>query len=130
MIRTDIAGRALPWARLILETGTVPEALNLGAGQRLSALLVALAALAAALVPVRPELWTLSLASLLGVLALNRRLYALLLRRGGLALAVASVPLHLLYFLYSGASYLYAWAEWRLRRAATALRKLARTVRA
>jgi hypothetical protein len=69
------------------------------------------------------------LGSLLGVLVVNRRFYALLWRQGGATLAVFSVPLHLLYYLYSGATYLYAWGEWRLRQAATALRKLARAVR-
>ena len=129
MIRTDITARALPWARLILESGRMPDALNLRAGQRLSALLVALAALSAMLAPLRSALWVLVLASLLGVLVLNRHFYALLWRQGGATLAVSSVPLHLLYYLYSGVTYLYAWGEWRLRQAATALHKLARAAR-
>ncbi|MGH7314880.1 MAG: glycosyltransferase, partial [Candidatus Rokuibacteriota bacterium] len=129
MVRTDITGRALPWARLILESGAVPADLNLRAGQRVSALLVAVAVPAAALAAARPEFALLSVMSLLGAIGLNRRFYALLRRRGGLPLAIGSVPLHLLYFLYSGASYLYVWGEWRLHGAATALRRLARTVR-
>jgi GT2 family glycosyltransferase len=114
MIRTDVTCRALPWARLILESGTIPEDLNLRSGQRLSALLVAVAVLGALLVPVRAEFWILSLTSLLGILVLNRRFYSFLLCRGGLPLVIVSVPLHLPYFLYSGSSYVYAWVEWRL----------------
>jgi len=77
------------------------------------------------LVPARPELWIVSAISLLGVIGLNRRFYALLWRCGGLTFVIGSVPLHLLYFLYSGLSYLYVWAEWKLRRVAAALCRLA-----
>ena len=129
MVRTDITCRALPWARLILASGNGPRDLNLRAEQRLSALLVAMAVLAALLGIVRTGFLLLSLLGFLTVLLLNRRFYALLQRRGGHRLAVVSIPLHLLYFGYSGASYLYVWAEWRVRRAASALRKLARPVR-
>jgi hypothetical protein len=128
MIKTDITCRALPWARLILESRTVPEDLNLRPGQRLSALLVAIALLAAVLLAARPEFWIVSVISLLGVIGLNRRFYALLWRFGGLRLVIGSVPLHLLYFLYSGLTYLYVWGGWKLRRVATALYRLTRAV--
>lgn len=129
MIKTDITDRALPWARLILESGTVPEDLNLRTGQRLSALLVAVALLSAVLLAARPEFWIVSVTSLLGVIGLNRRFYALLWRCGGLRLVIGSVPLHLLYFVYSSLTYLYVWGGWKLRRVATALYRLTRAVR-
>lgn len=130
MIKTDITCRALPWARLILETGTVPEDLNLRTHQRLSALLVSIALLAVVLLAARPELWIVSVISLLGVIGLNRGFYALLWRCGGLRLVIGSVPLHLLYFLYGGLTFLYVWSGWKLRRVATALYRLTRAVRA
>ena len=129
MIKTDITCRALPWARLILESGTVPTDLNLRADQRLSALLVAVAVLGAVLLTARPEFWIVSAIGLLGAIGLNRRFYALLWRCGGLPLMLGSVPLHLLYFLYSGLTYLYVWSGWKARRIATALYRLTGAVR-
>ncbi|HLQ64708.1 MAG TPA: glycosyltransferase family 2 protein, partial [bacterium] len=40
IVRADIAQRALPWSRLILESGHAPDDLNLTTGQRVSAGLV------------------------------------------------------------------------------------------
>jgi hypothetical protein len=131
MIKTDITCRALPWARLILASGAVPEDLNLRTSQRLSAVLTAVALLTPVLLllEVRPELWIISLSSLLGAIGLNRRFYALLWRCGGLRLVIGSVPLHLLYFLYGGLTYLYVWGGWKLRGVASALFRRTRAVR-
>jgi hypothetical protein len=79
-------------------------------------LALALVVAAIALVWSAPWLWGLALAALVGVLVLNWRFYKLLWRQGGPSLALGSVPLHFLYFLYSGLAFLYAWVEWRLRR--------------
>ena len=53
--------------------------------------------------------------ALLGTLLLNARLYAFFLRRNGAVFAAGCVPLHLLYLLYSGLSYVYVWFGFRLR---------------
>jgi hypothetical protein len=42
---------------------------------------------------------------------INGRLYRFFFRRGGWSLAMAGIALHLLYFVYSGLSYLFAWLE-------------------
>jgi GT2 family glycosyltransferase len=120
MIRTDIARRGLPWARLILQTQSTVQDLNLRPSQRWSAVLLALALVVAAiaLVSSAPWLWGLALAALVSVFVLNWRFYELLWRQGGPPLALGSVPLHSLYFLYGGLGFLYVWVEWRLRRAA------------
>ena len=52
MLQTDIARRALPWARLTFESGKTVQDLNLRVDQRLSALLLALALIAAAIAPI------------------------------------------------------------------------------
>jgi hypothetical protein len=44
-----------------------------------------------------------------GVVLLNRPLYAFFYRERGLAFALACVPLHLLYFVCSGAGFVYGW---------------------
>jgi len=115
MIRTDIIGRALPWTRLILESKNAPHDLNLKPGQRLSVVLAGLASLFLLLAPFRTELLQLSAAAVLGVVALNRDLYTFFLRRRGLLFATACIPLHLLYYLYSGLTFLYVSLDFRLR---------------
>jgi len=53
-------------------------------------------------------------AAVFGVMALNRELYAFFFRQRGLLFACACIPLHLLYYLYSGLSYFYVWIRWKL----------------
>jgi len=116
LLRTDISRRAIPWTRLILETGKIPSDLNLKWGQRVSFGLTALALGFAVLSPMAPRLLVLCGAALLAVLFLNRKLYAFFLRQKGLLFTARCVPLHLLYFVYSGLSYLYVWCEFQLKR--------------
>jgi glycosyltransferase involved in cell wall biosynthesis len=115
VIRTDITCRAIPWTRLILESREAPDDLNLKLSQRVSAALVALAT---ALVPLalwRVDLLVLPLVALLIVVVLNRALFTFLRGQRGLRFALACIPLHLLYFLYSGLSYLFVRVEVQLK---------------
>jgi Glycosyl transferase family 2 len=114
LIQTDVVCRAVPWSRLMLERQNSPDDLNLKQGQRLSVALVGLAGLFLPLAVFQAELLGLSTAALLGVLVLNRTLYTFFVRQRGLGFAAACLPLHLLYYLYSGLSYLWVWAELHL----------------
>jgi hypothetical protein len=89
--------------------------LNLKLGQRVSAALVALAAATLPLALWRVGLLVLPLAALVTVVVLNRDLFAFLRRQRGAAFAIACIPLHLLYFLYSLLSYLFVRAERQIR---------------
>jgi glycosyltransferase involved in cell wall biosynthesis len=120
VVKTDISRRAVPWTRLILETANVPADLNLKWAQRTSFVLTALACGLLALSTIRPGFLAPAGIAILGVLLLNRKLYTFFLRRKGALFAAACVPLHLLYFLYSGLTYLYVWIGFRLRRAISA----------
>ena len=115
LIRTDVMGRAIPWARLIVESGEPVRDLNLRGDQRVAAALVGLAVLCLALTPLLPALGLLAAAALLGVVVLNRRLYAFFARRGGLGFAAACVLLHWLYYVYSSVAYAGVWAVVRAR---------------
>lgn len=115
MIRTDIRCRAIPWAGLVLENGHVPNDLNLKWEQRLSGALVMLTLLLLPLSVVWVELLPFSAVMLLSVVVLNRKLYMFFFRKRGLCFATACIPLHLLYYLYSGLSYLYVWIGFRLK---------------
>lgn len=112
---TDITRRAIPWARLILESGTLPDDLNLKWSQRLSAGLVALACLSVALAAWRVEMLAGAAGAVLGVVALNGKLFAFFLRQRGVVFAVGCVPLHVLYYGYSTLSYALVWIAWHLR---------------
>ncbi|HWO41821.1 MAG TPA: glycosyltransferase family 2 protein [Candidatus Eisenbacteria bacterium] len=118
MLRTDVVGRALPWSRLILETKSLPDDLNLRWHQRLGFLLTVTAAAGIVLSFLWPGSALLTLAALAGVLLLNRKLYLFFARQNGFLFAIACVPLHLLYYLYSGVSYLYVWTAFHLGRSA------------
>src|SRR4030095_12955356 len=111
----------------------IPDDLNLKVGDRMSFVLVALACAFLALASVWPKLLVVSAAAILGVITLNRKLYRFFLLQHGAFFAAACVPLHFLYYLYSGSSYLYVWLCFQLRRMASlppiaALKSAARSV--
>jgi glycosyltransferase involved in cell wall biosynthesis len=107
VIRTDVFSRAIPWTRLLTQRKGLSLDLNLDPAQRLAGMLTLLAVAALPLALFRLEaLWLLL--ALLPVLWINRRLYAFFAQRGGAVFAAGCIPLHLLYYLYSSVSYLYA----------------------
>jgi lipopolysaccharide/colanic/teichoic acid biosynthesis glycosyltransferase/glycosyltransferase involved in cell wall biosynthesis len=120
LIRTDIFCRAIPWARLIFETNILPNDLNVKMEQRVSFALVALAIASLPFGILETELLAGSLAALIGVVILNRGLYGLFFRRHGILFTTACIPLHLLYYLYSGLSYCWVWLEIQGKRLVTA----------
>ncbi len=50
----------------------------------------------------------------MAVLILNRELYIFFSRQHGFRFLAACIPLHLLYFVYSGVSYLLVWVAFRV----------------
>jgi GT2 family glycosyltransferase len=117
VIRTDVIHRAIPWSRLILESGEAPDDLNVSGSQRASVALIGLAGLSLLVSPFRFELLMLAFGCVAATLILNRDLYAFFRRAGGTFFALACVPLHLLYFVCCGLSYQYVWVLSRLQRA-------------
>ena len=115
VIWTDIVCRAIPWSRLILSSRETPNDLNVKLSQRVSGALVVLAALTLPLALWRIGLLVLPLVTLVSVVVLNRDLFTFLARQRGVAFAVACVPLHLLYFLYSVLSYVFVRVETGIR---------------
>ncbi|MEQ1728960.1 MAG: glycosyltransferase [Vicinamibacterales bacterium] len=105
VLRSDIFDRAIPWSRLIVRRGALPDDLNTATSGRVSAaaswVLVAAGGLGLA---TRDGRWAFVALTAFAVLqVVNRSLYRLLLRKGGLPLLGAGVALHLVYFLYSSA---------------------------
>jgi hypothetical protein len=103
VIRSDIFDRAVPWTGLILTCGRLPSDLNTAMRSRMSA--VAAWALVLAL-PLSLLTWVMlpvAALSLVGLGALNMRLYRLFFGRGGIRFGITAVAMHVLYLLYSSA---------------------------
>lgn len=107
MARTDFLYRAVPWTRLIAESGTAPADLNLRGDQRASVALVGTAVVALALATLDHRWAAVAAAALLAVAIVNRPLYRFLRRERGIGFALASFPVHLLHFACSGLGFLY-----------------------
>jgi glycosyltransferase involved in cell wall biosynthesis len=106
MLKTDIFQRAIPWAELLLERGRTQLDLNLTLPARLSTVVV----FSIALLPILSAIWPSSSAAALPglclLLGLNFNFYRFLTRKQGLGFTLKTLPLHWLYFLYSGLAYL------------------------
>lgn len=110
VVMTDVFCRAIPWTQLILERGQAVTDLNLKFGQRASGALTLLATLLLPLSWWQPMLlWGVAVL-LLSVIGYNVNLYAFFRRKRGILFAMACIPLHFLYLLYSTLSYLYVRA--------------------
>jgi hypothetical protein len=115
VIQTDIRCRAVPWARLMLESKHAPNDLNLQGTQQLSVAMTVLACVGLALAAARAELLAVAVALLLGAIILNRTLFVFFVRQRWLRFAAACISLQLFYYLYSGLSYLWVWSAFQLR---------------
>jgi glycosyltransferase involved in cell wall biosynthesis len=105
MVRSDIFDRAVPWSRLIIMNRRLTPDLNLDRGSRLSSVL-AWAALGMLLLTAwQPLMLAGTGAALAAVITLNRKLYAFMYSQGGALFGLGSVALHILYLLYSSATF-------------------------
>lgn len=101
MVATDVLRRAIPWTVLMLERGRLPNDLNFDWRQRVASLIaVALTGLLPAALMLPRVRWLL-LAALAAALWINRDLFRLFLRRGGIRFATAGFFLQQFYYLYS-----------------------------
>ncbi len=121
MVRTDVRDRAWPWATLLLSGDAPARDLNISARQRWAALAAVTLAVAIVLLvgnaliavggqrpiarPAALLTTTIAAVSLGALLTLNHPLYRFFLRERGWAFAVAALALHVLYYLYSTATY-------------------------
>jgi len=101
LLRTDVTRRAIPWVTLWLDYRHLPKDLNFDVGQRLAACL-ALSMGPLALAAIFNQRMLIALLPGLAAAAwINRGLYRLFWRRGGIKLMVAGFLLQQFYYLYS-----------------------------
>ena len=101
MVVTDVTSRAIPWTLLWLQRGRLPNDLNFTTAQRIASAVSVALVMSIALAIVRPRAWLVVAGLLALALWLNRDLYRLLFRRGGVRLGVSGFFLQQLYYLYS-----------------------------
>ncbi len=106
VLRADILDRAIPWTRLVVETGKIPNDLNLRRSQRVAALIAPFTLGGACAVPWAA--WTsrwdaLALVALLiGLsLGLSGGLERLFVRQRGLGFAIKAWGFHQFHLFYS-----------------------------
>ena len=119
MIRSDVLDRAVPWTRLIVQNRQLSPDLNLDRSSRASSVLTWVAVAMLLLAPWQPLALLGAGAALMSVLVMHRDLYAFMCRQGGILFALGSAGLHLLYLLYSSATFglVAAYTLWTQKRA-------------
>tara|TARA_R110002167_G_scaffold35249_1_gene112624 strand:- start:23543 stop:24583 length:1041 start_codon:yes stop_codon:yes gene_type:complete len=114
LIHTEIFCRAIPWSRLMLrKTGLIND-LNVGVGERISAVIAGLFFLSV----LNTTITGLS-SSLIGVFFIlsyfsNRKLYNLFYRRKGSIFMFGGMLYHQFYYAYSSAAFMFCYLEKKL----------------
>jgi glycosyltransferase involved in cell wall biosynthesis len=114
LLHTDVVRRALPWSRLIVERSGLPDALNVGSGERVNALLAAALLASLVLAAARALPFWAPLAAIVAVAIANRRLFAAFRSARGTPFAIAAVAFHQVYYVYSGAAFAWCWLGRRI----------------
>ncbi|HEV3166728.1 MAG TPA: glycosyltransferase family A protein [Isosphaeraceae bacterium] len=108
VIRTDIFQRGVPWM-LLLRRSRVPETdLNVSPSQRVCVAVTGLSGFALMAAPWYLWLLLLPLIALATIIGINRSFYRFLASRRGWAFAIASIPLHIIYYGCCGLSVVIA----------------------
>ncbi len=106
LVTTDVRDRAYPWTRLLLDTRAPAHDLNLRTRDRVSAIVAWSLVAAVVTSAVAPRTGAAAaLTAVVLLVVLNRRLYRFFAGAGGWRFATAAFGLHLLYYLYSSATY-------------------------
>lgn len=97
LVSIDLFDRAIPWTRLMLEKGAGSNRFVTGRHRLVSAGSAVTALVAVLPATKNPAARFVLVGSSVVFLIANRRLFELLLRRGGVRLAAVSIPLHMLH---------------------------------
>ena len=122
LIRTDIGIRAFPWTALIIEYGYLPKRLNFGNEQRAGALLAAALIVIGVMALFRPAAAVPFAVCLALAAFVNRGLYRLFYRKGGVSLLIGGFLLQNLYYLYSASALVVGIALGTLKRCSEVLK--------
>lgn len=113
-IHTDIFKRAIPWSRLMIQSGSITNDLNTSMDERIKAGIAGLFLVSLPLLVT--GLWVAPLALFIVALALNLRMVDFLAKRGGLIFAMAGFLFHQIYYVYSASAFVWCLLEAKLGR--------------
>ena len=107
LVKTDIFRRGIPWMRLILRRGGLPDTLNLKRNQMVSVVLAYVTGLSILASLRIPWLEIGAAISVAAVTVMNLDLYRFFMARRGAWFTIRALPMHWFYLFYCGVS---AWA--------------------
>lgn len=108
-LRTEIFSRALPWSRLILEKQVLINDMNLKWSDRISSVLAGLSLVFLVLAYWQPVFFISWFLCLIAIALLNANILIFFARKRGILFATMSFPWQVLYYLYSGATFVLCW---------------------
>ena len=123
-LSAEIFRRAVPWSRLIMETGNFHSDLNLKISDRISAFLVWIIFFVTGFMIVDLVIKDINLISIeifllffvfILFLFLNFKFYKFLLVNRGFLFMIKSIPIHFLYFIYSSSVFALIWLKSKLK---------------
>jgi len=109
LLRADILHRAVPWSMLMLETDQIVDDLNLQWRSKVSACLAGLLFVMLGLGIYRREFLYGTALLVVILVVLNLDFYRFLFHRRGLVFTALSFFMHILYYIYSGLSFVLCW---------------------
>ncbi|MBD3383812.1 glycosyltransferase [candidate division KSB1 bacterium] len=114
LIKTDVFQRGIPWTVLMLQNRRFQNDLNVSKGQRLCVSLVFSLVLLFFLPPLCGLFYAFFV--ILAVILFNLKLYRFFLNKRGMVFSIKALFLHLLYYLYSGISFLIGNVQYHILR--------------
>jgi glycosyltransferase involved in cell wall biosynthesis len=114
MVRTDIFRRGVPWTLLIKRSATVETDLNVKPVQRVCVAITGVILLALLGLPWNSRGALVAAFGSSAIVWFNRDFYRFLAQTRGPGFALASLPVHLLYFTCCGLSVLIALFQWHI----------------
>jgi glycosyltransferase involved in cell wall biosynthesis len=119
LIRADFFYRALPWTDLILRESGFINDLNLKIKDRFSVIWVFLILCVSVGAASAPWLWLPAVLMGLILMGINWDLYRFFKDKRGLSFALKAIPMHWLYFLYSGLAFGLGFTRYHVKRLLT-----------
>lgn len=116
LLESDVRDRALPWTALILRDRQFPADLNLKWSHRLSVALVYLTLASLVIIPWSSVGLLLAGLCLTGLIVLNRHLYQFFAAKRSWRFMLAAIPMHFLFYAYSGFAFGLGLTQWFITR--------------
>ena len=115
LLHTEIFCRAIPWSRLMLNSTGIVNDLNVGASERIRAIIGCLFFLVILLSIMQILPWWSAIAYFAVAILINFDLFKLFLSRKGLIFSIAGMLYHQFYYLYSTCAFAWCWFEKKFR---------------